>query len=78
MGQWECHSTCKSVVAGFLGLGRSFLAVAWPTGVHMEFFFYSRFSLMLLGDQGSPFAGQLIVCETSLLIHYGVYYDLFV
>ena len=39
--------------------GRSFLSVAWPTGVQLVFFFCSGFS-RLFGAQGSPSSGRLL------------------
>ena len=41
------------------GWGRSFLSVAWPTGVQLVFFFCSGVS-MLFGAQGSPSSGSLL------------------
>ena len=41
-----------------VGWGRSFLSVAWPTGVQLVFFFCSGVS-RLFGAQGSPIVGQL-------------------
>ena len=41
-----------------VGWGRSFLSVAWPTGVQLVFFFCSRVS-KLFGAQGSPSSGSL-------------------
>ena len=35
-----------------------------PPGVQLVFFFFSRFSVMLFGSQGSQVAGQLIVCAS--------------
>ena len=43
-----------------VGWGWSFLSVAWPIGVQLVFFFCSRFSVMLLGAQGSPSPGSLL------------------
>ena len=42
-----------------VGWGRSFLSVAWPTGVQLVFFFCSGVS-RLFGDQGSPSSGSLL------------------
>ena len=42
-----------------VGLGRSFLSVAWPTGVQLVFFFCSGVS-RLFGAQGSPSSGILL------------------
>ena len=42
----------------FFFLGRSFLSVAWPTGVQLVFFFCSGVS-RLFGAQGSPSSGSL-------------------
>ena len=39
--------------------GRSFLSVAWPTGVQLVFFFCSGVS-RLFGAQGSPSSGSLL------------------
>ena len=42
---------------------RSFLSVAWPTGVQLVFFFVCpRFSVMLFGAQGSPSSDSLLFC----------------
>ena len=43
----------------FSWLGRSFLSVAWPTGVQLMFFFCSGVS-KLFGAQGSPSSGSLL------------------
>ena len=40
-----------------VGWGRSFLSVAWPTGVQLMFFFSSGVS-KLFGAQGSPSSGS--------------------
>ena len=32
----------------------------------------------LLGAQGSPSSGRLLICESSIFIHHGVYHYLFV
>ena len=42
-----------------VGWGRSFLSVAWPTGVQLVFFFCSGVS-GLFGAQGSPSSGSLL------------------
>ena len=42
-----------------VGWGRSFLSVAWPTGVQLMFFFSSGVS-KLFGAQGSPSSGSLL------------------
>ena len=42
-----------------VGWDRSFLSVAWPTGVQLVFFFYSGDS-KLFGAQGSPSSGSLL------------------
>ena len=42
-----------------VGWGRSFLSVAWPTGVQLMFFFCSGVS-KLFGAQGSPSSGSLL------------------
>ena len=42
-----------------VGWGRSFLSVAWPTGVQLVFFFCSGVS-RLFGAQGSPSSGSLL------------------
>ena len=42
-----------------VGWGRSFLSVAWPTGVQLVFFFCSAVS-RLFGAQGSPSSGSLL------------------
>ena len=42
-----------------VGWGRSFLSVAWPTGVQLVFFFCSGAS-KLFGAQGSPSSGSLL------------------
>ena len=45
-----------------VGLGRSFLSVAWPTGVQLVYFFCSGVSMLskLLGAHGSPSSGSLL------------------
>ena len=45
--------------AEIVGWGRSFLPVAWPTGVLLLFFFSSGVS-KLFGAQGSPSSGSLL------------------
>ena len=42
-----------------VGWDRSFLSVAWPTGVKLVFFFFSGVS-KLFGAQGSPSSGSLL------------------
>ena len=42
-----------------VGWGRSFLSVAWPTGVQLLFFFCSGVS-KLFGAQGSPLSGSIM------------------
>ena len=42
-----------------VGWGRSFLSVAWPTGVQLLFSFCSGVS-KLFGAQGSPSSGSLL------------------
>ena len=42
-----------------VGWGRSFLSVAWPTGVQLMFFFCSGVS-KLFGAKGSPSSGSLL------------------
>ena len=42
-----------------VGWGRSFLSVAWPTGVQLVFFFCSGVS-RLFGAKGSPSSGSLL------------------
>ena len=60
-----------------VGWGRSFLSVAWPTGVQLVDFFCSGVS-KLLGAQGSPSSGSLYsFCESSFWIHHGIYHDIF-
>ena len=59
-----------------VGWDRSFLPVAWHTGVQPVFFlFFSRFSAMLFGAHGSP---TYCISESSFLIPHGGYHDLFV
>ena len=48
-----------------VGWGRSFLSVAWPTGVQLVFFFCSGFS-KLFGAQASPSSGSLLNLLSSL------------
>ena len=62
-----------------VGWGRSFLSVAWPTGVQLVFFFCSGVS-RLFGAQGSPSSDRAAysICESLFLIHQDVYHDLFV
>ena len=60
-----------------VGWGRSFLSVAWPTGVQLVFFFCSGVS-KLFGAQGSPSRAAYSICESWFLIHQDVYHDLFV
>ena len=43
-----------------VGWGRSFLSVAWPTGVQLVVFFCSGVS-KLLGAQGSPSSDSLLI-----------------
>ena len=42
-----------------VGWGRSFLSIAWPTGVQLMFFFCFGVS-KLFGAQGSPSSGSLL------------------
>ena len=51
-----------------VGWGRSFLSVAWPTGVQLVFFFCSGVSKLF----------AYAICESLFLIHHGIYHDLFV
>ena len=60
-----------------VGWGRSFLSVAWPTGVQLMFFFCSGVS-KLFGAQGSPSSAAYSSRESWFLIHQDVYHDLFV
>ena len=55
-------SACKKPLIKLfilVGWGRSFLSVAWPTGVQLVFFFCSGVS-RLFGAQGSPSSGSLL------------------
>ena len=57
-----------------VGWGRSFLSVAWPTGV----FLLLRISVVIRRS-GNSIVGQLTESVESLfLIHQGGYHDLFV
>ena len=60
-----------------VGWDRSFLSVAWPTGVQLVFFFCSRFQYVIQRPAIS-IVGQLDSVESSFLIHQGAYHDLFV
>ena len=44
-----------------VGWGRSFLSVAWPTGVQLVFFFFGTGVSKLFGAQGSPSSGSLLI-----------------
>ena len=60
-----------------VGWGRSFLSVAWPTGVQLVFFFCSR----LVGysaPRNLHRRAAYSICESLFLIHQDVYHDLFV
>ena len=61
-----------------VGWGRSFLSVAWPTGVQLVFFFCFGFQ-QVIGRSGISIVGQLTeFVESSSLIHHGRYLDLYV
>ena len=51
-----------------VGWGRSFLSVAWPTGVQLVFFVCTGVSKLF---------GAYSICESWFLIHHGGYHDLF-
>ena len=59
----------------FVGWGRSFLSVAWSTGIQLVFFFL----LHRVSETRFSIVGQLSECvESSFLIHHGGYHDLYV
>ena len=53
-----CHFKALKLFI-LVGWDRSFLSVAWPTGVQLVFFFCSGVS-RLFGAQGSPSSGSLL------------------
>ena len=60
-----------------VGWGRSFLSVAWPTGVQLVF----SFALELVGytaPRDLHRRAAYSICESWFLIHRDVYLDLFV
>ena len=60
-----------------VGWGRSFLSVAWPTGVQLVFFFAPE----LVGysaPRDLHRRAAYSICESLFLIHQDVYHDLFV
>ena len=59
-----------------VGWGRSFLSVAWPTGVLLVFFFCSGVS-KLLAPRDLHRRTAYLICKSSFLIHHGGYHDLF-
>ena len=61
-----------------VGWSRSFLSVAWPTGVQLVFFFCSGFQ-KVIRRPGISIVGQLTESvESSFFIHQDVYHDLYV
>ena len=61
-----------------VGWGRSFLSVAWPTGVQLVFFFCSGFQYVIRRP-GISIIWQLTESvESSCLIDQDDYHDLFV
>ena len=56
---WMLHGCSIYKLFILVGWGRSFLSVAWPTGVQLVFFFCSGVS-RLFGAQGSPSSGSLL------------------
>ena len=61
-----------------VGWDRSFLSVAWPTGVQLVFFFCFGFQ-QVIRRPGISTVGQLTESvEFSFFIHLGDYHDLFV
>ena len=64
LAQCVKHRSSNQTLTGsrlfiLVGWGRSFLSVAWPTGVQLMFFFSSGVS-KLFGAQGSPSSGSLL------------------
>ena len=69
----QCHINTKLFI--LVGWGRSFLSVACPTGVQLEFFFCSGFQFVIRLT-GISIVGQLTESvESSFLIHQGDYHD---
>ena len=61
-----------------VGWGRSFLSVAWPTGVQLVFFFCSGFH-KVIRRPGISIVGQLTESvKSSFSIHQGGFHDSFV
>ena len=57
-----------------VGLDRSFLFVAWPTGVQLLVFFCSSVPVVLFGTPGiSGCQSQHIPVESSSLLHHSIY-----
>ena len=63
-----------------VGWGRSFLSVAWPTGVQLVFFFCSGVSGLVgySAPRDLHRRAAYSICESLFLIHQDVYHDLFV
>ena len=63
-----------------VGWDRSFLSVAWPTGVQLVFFFCSRVSGLVSYSAPRDLHRRAAysICESLFLIHQDVYHDLFV
>ena len=59
MRQSACYDGPDLKLFILVGWGRSFLSVAWPTGVQLMFFFSSGVS-KLFGAQGSPSSDSLL------------------
>ena len=58
--------------------GRSFLSVAWPTGVQLVFFSFAPELVSYLAPRDLHRRSAYSVCKSSLLIRHGSYHDLFV
>ena len=57
-----------------VGLGRSFLSVAWPTGVQLLVFFCSSVPVVLFDTPGtSRCRSQHVSVESSSLLHQSIY-----
>ena len=60
-----------------VGCGRSFLSVAWPTGVQLVFFSFAPELVGYSAPRDLHRRAAYSICESWFLIHQDVYHDLF-
>ena len=61
-----------------VGWGRSFLSVAWPTGVQLVFFSFAPELVSYSAPRDLHRRAAYSICGSWFLIHQDVYHDLFV